>query len=315
MKTFQFLLMGLSFTLTTLSQDLSYTNTNLSFESRADSLVQQMTLNEKISQMMDMAVAIPRLNIPLYNWWSEGLHGVANAGYATVFPQSIGLAAMWNDSLQYKIGTVVSTEFRAKYNDAIKKNDRSRYKGLTVWSPNINIFRDPRWGRGQETYGEDPYLTSKYGVAFVKGLQGNHPKFLKTVSTPKHYLVHSGPERLRHVFDVNVSEYDFLDTYSPAFEACVRDGKAYSIMGAYNRLWGKSCSASDTTLNQLLRKKWGFKGYVVSDCDAIADIYYTHKITPSPAEAAALGVKNGCDLDCGFFYYHLKNAVDSGFIT
>jgi beta-glucosidase len=315
MKTFQFLLIGLSVTAATFSQDLSYTNTNLSFEARADSLVKQMTLNEKISQMMDMAVAIPRLHVPMYNWWNEGLHGVARAGNATVFPQAIGLAAMWNDTLQYRIGTVVSTEFRAIYNDAIKKDDRSRFKGLTIWSPNINIFRDPRWGRGQETYGEDPYLTSRYGVAFVKGLQGNHPKYLKTVSTPKHYLVHSGPERLRHEFDVNVSEYDFLDTYSPAFEACVRDGKAYSIMGAYNRFRGKSCSASDTTLNQLLRKKWGFNGYVVSDCDAIADIYYTHKMTKSPAEAAAWGVKYGCDLDCGFFYDHLKNAVDSGYIT
>jgi beta-glucosidase len=314
MKKLSLVLLLISLMCKLIAQDLNYTNTDLPFEQRAELLVGQMSLNEKISQMMDVAPAIPRLGIPVYNWWSEGLHGVARAGYATVFPQAIGLAAMWNDSLHYKVATVISTEFRAKYNESIKNDDRARYKGLTVWSPNINIFRDPRWGRGQETYGEDPYLTSRYGVAFVKGLQGNNPKYLKTVATPKHYMVHSGPEKLRHVFDINVSEHDLLETYSYAFEACIREGKAYSIMGAYNRFRGKSCSGSDTLLNILLRKKWGFNGFVVSDCDAVGDIYYTHKITKSPAEAAAIGVKSGCDLDCGFFYQNLKNAVDSGYI-
>ncbi|MGC8803523.1 MAG: glycoside hydrolase family 3 protein, partial [Bacteroidales bacterium] len=222
--------------------------------------------------MIDVAAPIARLDIPAYNWWNEGLHGVARAGTATVFPQAIGLAATFDDSLIFKVATVISDEFRAKYNDAIARGNRAQYFGLTVWSPNINIFRDPRWGRGQETYGEDPYLTARMGVMFVKGLQGNHPRYLKTIATPKHFVVHSGSEKLRHVFDVNVSEYDFLDTYTPAFEACVKEGKAYSVMDAYNRFRGHSCSASDTLLNILLRKKWGFEGYVVSDCDAIGDI-------------------------------------------
>ncbi|MCX7985741.1 MAG: glycoside hydrolase family 3 C-terminal domain-containing protein [Bacteroidales bacterium] len=301
--------------LSIFSQNLDYKNPSLSFEERAEILVQQMTLDEKISQMTDVAAAIPRLDIPAYNWWNEGLHGVARAGIATVFPQAIGLAATFDDSLMFKIATIISNEFRAKYNDAISKGNRARYYGLTVWSPNINIFRDPRWGRGQETYGEDPYLTSRMGVMFVKGLQGDHPKYFKTIATPKHYVVHSGPEKLRHVFDVDVSEYDFLDTYTPAFKACVEEGKAFSVMGAYNRFRGKSCSASDTLLNTLLRKKWGFQGYVVSDCDAIADIYQTHKIVATPEEAAALGVRNGCDLNCGDTYKYLKKAVEQKLIT
>jgi len=296
-------------------QNLEYKNPALSFEERADILVNQMTLEEKVSQLVDVAAAIPRLDIPAYNWWNEGLHGVARAGIATVFPQAIGLAATFDDSLMYKIATIISDEFRAKYNDAIARDNRRRYYGLTVWSPNINIFRDPRWGRGQETYGEDPYLTSRMGVMFVKGLQGNHPKYLKTIATPKHFVVHSGPEKLRHVFDVDVSEYDFLDTYTPAFEACVKEGKAYSVMGAYNRFRGKSCSASDTLLNYLLREKWGFEGYVVSDCDAIGDIYQTHKIVNTAEEAAALGIRNGCDLNCGNTYLHLKQALEKNLIT
>lgn len=298
-----------------LGQNLEYKNPALSFEERADILVNQMTLEEKVSQLVDVAAAIPRLDIPAYNWWNEGLHGVARAGIATVFPQAIGLAATFDDSLMYKIATIISDEFRAKYNDAIARDNRRRYYGLTVWSPNINIFRDPRWGRGQETYGEDPYLTSRMGVMFVKGLQGNHPKYLKTIATPKHFVVHSGPEKLRHVFDVDVSEYDFLDTYTPAFEACVKEGKAYSVMGAYNRFRGKSCSASDTLLNYLLREKWGFEGYVVSDCDATGDIYQTHKIVNTAEEAAALGIRNGCDLNCGNTYLHLKQALEKNLIT
>jgi len=299
----------------TCAQNLNYKNSELSFEERVEILVNQMTLEEKITQLVDVAAAIPRLDIPAYSWWNEGLHGVARAGTATVFPQAIGLAATFDDSLMYKIATIISDEFRAKYNDAIAKGNRRRYLGLTVWSPNINIFRDPRWGRGQETYGEDPYLTSRMGVMFVKGLQGDHPKYLKTVATPKHFVVHSGPEKLRHVFDVDVSEYDFLDTYTPAFEACVKEARAYSVMGAYNRFRGHSCSASDTLLNVLLRKKWRFDGYVVSDCDAIGDIYQTHKIVNAPEEAAALGIRNGCDLNCGNTYLHLKKAVETHLIT
>ena len=292
-----------------------YLNSNLGFEERVNILVGQMTLDEKVSQMQDVSVELPRFNIPAYNWWNEGLHGVARADVATVFPQAIGMAATFNDSLLFDVATVISDEFRAKYNEYQRLNDYGRYKGLTVWSPNINIFRDPRWGRGQETYGEDPYLTSRIGVAFVKGLQGNDSVYLKTIATPKHYVVHSGPESLRHVFDVNVSEYDFFDTYVPAFEACVKKGGAYSIMSAYNCFRGESTSASNTLLNQLLRKKWGFKGYVVSDCGAITDVYSTHKIVATPEEAAALAVKSGCDLECGETYSSLKKAVEKKYIT
>ncbi|HNZ72618.1 MAG TPA: glycoside hydrolase family 3 N-terminal domain-containing protein, partial [Prolixibacteraceae bacterium] len=290
-------------------------NPNLPVEKRVNDLVSRMTLEEKISQMMDVAAPIERLGIPAYNWWNEGLHGVARAGIATVFPQAIGVAATFNDSLLLVEAQVISDEFRARYNNYIKKNERDRYKGLTIWSPNINIFRDPRWGRGQETYGEDPYLTSRLGVAFVKGLQGNNPNYLKTIATPKHYVVHSGPEKDRHVFDADVTERDFMDTYLPAFEATIKEGKAYSIMGAYNRFRGESCSGSDTLLNQILRKQWGFKGYVVSDCGAIDDIYLNHKIVPTGAEAAAIGVLGGCDLECGRTYENLKEAVNKGLLT
>lgn len=293
----------------------SWKNSGLSVVTRVDNLVAQMTLEEKISQLVDEAAPIERFGIPKYNWWNEGLHGVARAGVATVFPQAIGVAATFNDSLLFVEATAISDEFRAKYNDFVAKNQRDRYKGLTVWSPNINIFRDPRWGRGMETYGEDPYLTSRMGVAFVKGLQGDNPTYLKTVATPKHYAVHSGPEKIRHVFDAEVSERDFLDTYLPAFEATITEGKAYSIMGAYNRFRGKSCSGSDTLLTSILRDKWGFEGYVVSDCDAIGDIYQTHKIVPTGAEAAAIGLLAGCDLDCGRTYEYLKEAFDRGLVT
>ena len=292
-----------------------YLDSKLSFEERVKILVKQLTLDEKISQMQDISSGLPRFGIPAYNWWNEGLHGVAQADIATVFPQAIGLAATFNDKLLFDVATAISDEFRAKYNHYQKLKDYGRYKGLTVWSPNINIFRDPRWGRGQETYGEDPWLTGRMGISFIKGLQGNDPLYLKTVATPKHYIVHSGPESLRHVFDANVSDIDFFETYAPAFEACVKEAAPYSIMGAYNRFRGESCSASDTLLNYLLRKKWGFKGLVVSDCGAIADVYQTHKIVETPEEAAALGVKSGCDLECGSTYSTLKTAVEKGYIT
>jgi beta-glucosidase len=296
-------------------QLIPYTDHNLPFIERVDDLVQRMTLEEKISQMLDASAAIPRLGIGEYNWWSEGLHGVARAGIATVFPQAIGLAATFNDGLHFQVATAISDEFRANYNRNSKAGNFGRYRGLTVWSPNINIFRDPRWGRGQETYGEDPYLTARMGVAFVKGLQGSDPKYLKVIATPKHYVVHSGPESSRHTFNAEVSDDDFTDTYLPAFKACIVEGKAFSVMSAYNKFRRKSCTASDTLLNQILRNQWGFQGYIVSDCDAVSDIYMTHKIVKTPSEAAALGVINGCDLNCGETYPYLIGAVKEGLIT
>ncbi|MGD0337156.1 MAG: glycoside hydrolase family 3 C-terminal domain-containing protein [Bacteroidota bacterium] len=291
------------------AQQFPYQNPALSIEERVNDLVSRMTLDEKIGQMMNAAEPIDRLGIPDYNWWSEGLHGVAFSGIATVFPQAIGLAATWNDSLMYRVADVVSTEFRAKFNDYQKKGDHSAFRGLTVWSPNINIFRDPRWGRGQETYGEDPYLTSRMGVAFVKGMQGNDPKYLKVVSTPKHYAVHSGPEPERHYFNAITDYRDFAETYAPAFKACVVEGGAYSIMGAYQRYLGVPCCANDFLLKNVLRGKWNFKGYVVSDCGAIYDIYRNHKFARTSEEAAALAVRAGCDLECGDAYSNLKYAV------
>ena len=294
---------------------LPYQNTKLPVAERVNDLVSRMTLDEKISQMMNSSVAIIRLGIPSYQWWNEGLHGVGRADIATVFPQAIGMGATFNDSLLFVEAAAISDEFRAKYNEYQRRNDNGQYKGITVWSPNINIFRDPRWGRGQETYGEDPWLTSRMGVAFVNGLQGNDPVYLKTVATPKHFVVHSGPESTRAAFNVNVSDRDFYETYTPAFEACIKEGKAYSIMAAYNRYRGKACSGSDTLLTDILRKQWGFTGYVVSDCSAITNIYAAHKIVKTPAEAAAIGVKAGCDLECGETYSHLKEAVEKGYIT
>ena len=239
-------------------------------------LVSRMTLEEKVSQMGSEAPAIERLGIPQYNWWNEALHGVARAGIATVFPQVIGLASTWNTDLIYRMAEVISDEGRAKHHEAVRNGVRDLYTGLTFFCPNINIFRDPRWGRGQETYGEDPYLTSRLAVNFIQGLQGDDPHYLKTVATPKHFAVHSGPENKRHSFDAVVSQRDLRMTYLPAFEACIVEGKAYSIMGAYNRVNGEACCASPTLLQKILRDEWGFDGYVVSDCGAIDDIYSNH---------------------------------------
>jgi beta-glucosidase len=314
MKKLSYLLLIIVATFSCKTKEV-YKDPSLPIEQRVNDLVSRMTLDEKISQMMNSAAAIDRLGIPSYDWWSEGLHGVAAAGEATVFPQAIGLGAIWDSAFVHQVATVISTEFRAKYNDAQSKGDHSRFKGLTVWSPNVNIFRDPRWGRGQETYGEDPYLTGTNGVAFVKGLQGDDPNYLKCVSTPKHYAVHSGPEPLRHKFDANIDMRDFLETYSPQFEMCVREGGAYSVMSAYNRYLGKPCSASDFLLKDVLRERWGFKGYVVSDCDAVADIFNNHKYVKTMAEAAAIAVKTGTDLNCGGAYQALKDAVKEGLIT
>lgn len=293
----------------------AYLDTSLTFEARAADLVSQMTLDEKISQMQNGAPAIPRLGVDKYNWWSECLHGVARNGIATVFPQAIGMAATWDDALIHSEADVISTEARAKHNDDVLKGERNIYQGLTFWSPNVNIFRDPRWGRGQETYGEDPYLTLRTGVAFVKGLQGDDPKYFKVISTPKHYAVHSGPEPLRHEFDAVVSNRDLFETYLPAFRACVTEGGAFSVMGAYSALDGTPCCASKFLLTKVLRDKWGFKGYVVSDCGAIENIYGGHKYAPDLASASALAVKAGCDLTCGGEFVTLKDAAARGLVS
>ena len=286
-----------------------------SFEQRVDQLISQMTLEEKVSQMVFDAPAIERLGIPRYNWWNECLHGVARAGLATVFPQAIGLAATWDPDLLLRVATAISDEARAKHHQAVRQGIRDIYAGLTFWSPTINIFRDPRWGRGQETYGEDPYLTARMAVAFVRGLQGDDPRYLKLVATPKHFAVHSGPEPKRHQFDARVSERDLRETYLFAFEACVKEGKAGSVMGAYNRVNGEPCCASPTLLERILRQEWGFDGYVVSDCGAIHDIYAQHQVVATAEEAAALAVKAGCDLECGGAYYALLEAVKKGLIS
>ena len=294
---------------------LPYLDSRLPIERRVEDLVSRMTLDEKISQMMHQAPAIERLGIPEYNWWSEALHGVARAGLATVFPQAIGLGATWDEDMLFRVATVISDEARAKHHEFVRKNKRFLYQGLTLWSPNINIFRDPRWGRGQETYGEDPFLTGRLGVQFIKGLQGDDSVYLKTVATVKHLAVHSGPEPERHVFDAKSSAYDLADTYLPQFKMGILEGRAYSVMCAYNRLNGKACCADPGLLNDLLRNEWRFDGFIVSDCEAITDIYAYHKLVATPEEAAALAVKNGTDLECGKVYTNLKKAVEQGLIS
>ncbi|MDB2355143.1 glycoside hydrolase family 3 C-terminal domain-containing protein [Flavobacteriaceae bacterium] len=291
-------------------------NVSLDFEARTSILVSKMTLEEKISQLGNNAPAIPRLGVLEYNWWNECLHGVARAGTATVFPQAIGMAATFNPSLINNVAVVISDEARAKHHEALRNNDYSQYKGLTFWSPNINIFRDPRWGRGHETYGEDPYLTGQIGTQFVKGLQGNDSKYLKLVATAKHFAVHSGPESERHFFNANVNQRDLWETYLPAFKDLVVDANVYSVMGAYNRVNGESASASNYLLQEILRDKWGFNGYVVSDCGAINDIHANHKIVKTAEESAALGVITGCDLNCGGIYQrYLLESVTLGLIS
>jgi beta-glucosidase len=294
---------------------VAYLNPDLDAAKRAADLVSRMTLEEKVLQMQNSAPAIPRLNIPAYDWWNEALHGVARAGEATVFPQAIGLAATWDTELMGRIADTISTEARVKYNEAIRTNDHSRYHGLTFWSPNINIFRDPRWGRGQETYGEDPYLTGRLAVAFIKGMQGNDPHYFKVIATAKHYAVHSGPESTRHQVDVKPSERDLEDTYLPAFRAAIVEGKADSVMCAYNSVDGQPACVNTDLLQKRLRGEWGFDGYVVSDCGAIGDIFRGHKYLPTAAEASAAAVKAGTDLTCGNEYRALVDAVKAGQIT
>lgn len=286
----------------------------MDFEKRARELVSKMTLAEKISQLKYDAPAIERLGIPAYNWWNEGLHGVARAGCATVFPQAIAMASSFNTELMHSVAEVISDEARAKYNEFKKSGKTDIYQGLTYWSPNINIFRDPRWGRGQETYGEDPYLTAKMGVEFVDGLQG-HGKYRKLDATLKHYAVHSGPEKLRHEFDAVVCEKDLYETYLWAFEYCIKNSKPAAVMGAYNRVNGEACCASKTLLIDILKGKFNFEGYIVSDCGAICDINEHHKITKNKAESAALALNNGCDLNCGWAYPALKTAVGAGLVS
>ncbi len=296
-------------------QGAVYKDTSADFESRAADLVERMTLEEKISQLGDNAPGIERLGVPAYNWWNECLHGVARAGVATVFPQAIGMAATFDRSIMYDTACIISDEARAKHHEFARNHDYGRYKGLTFWSPNINIFRDPRWGRGHETYGEDPYLTGQMGIQFVRGLQGDDPKYLKLVATAKHYAVHNGPEPDRHTFNAVVNARDLWETYLPAFYDLVVTGKAYSVMGAYNRVDGESASASWMLLDDILRKQWKFDGYVVSDCGAIRDIYANHKIVSDAEEAAAIGVRRGCDLNCGGVYQQsLLESVRDGLI-
>jgi beta-glucosidase len=282
---------------------------------RVAALVAQMTLEEKVLQLQHDAPAIERLGVPAYNWWNEGLHGVARAGRATVFPQAIGLAATWDTALLRRVATAISDEARAKHHDFVRRGKRGLYEGLTFWSPNINIFRDPRWGRGMETYGEDPFLAGTLAVEFVRGLQGDDPYWLRTVATPKHFAVHSGPESSRHEFDAVVDERDLRETYLPQFEMAVREGGAISVMCAYNRYLGEPACASPLLLGSVLRGEWGFGGYVVSDCDAVDDMLSTHKLVRTPAAAAALGLRGGCDLNCGTTYAALVEAVREGLVT
>ncbi len=291
-----------------------YQDLTASPEERAADLVSRMTLEEKVSQMQNSAPAIPRLGIPAYDWWNEALHGVARAGLATVFPQAIGLAATWDTNLEYRIADAISTEARAKYNDAIRRDNHARYYGLTFWSPNINIFRDPRWGRGQETYGEDPYLTARMAIDFIKGMQGNDPHYFKTIATSKHFAVHSGPEASRHEFNAKASQQDLDDTYLYAFRATLTEGGAYSVMCAYNSINGAPACANTFLLQDTLRRDWRFNGYVVSDCGAVGDIYRGHHYADSMAEASAKAVKAGTDLDCGTEYRTLVEAVQKGYI-
>jgi beta-glucosidase len=281
------------------SADAPYLNSKLPLDQRVDDLISRMTLEEKVAQTGHIAPAIPRLNVPGYNWWNEGLHGVARAGVATVFPQAIGMAATFDQPLIFNVADTISTEFRAKYAANVHPDGSTDwYRGLTVWSPNINIFRDPRWGRGQETWGEDPYLTARLGVGFIEGLQGKDPYYFKTIATPKHFAVHSGPESTRHSVNVEASPHDMEDTYLPAFRAAITEAKAYSVMCAYNRLNGQPACANDVLLSEHLRKDWDFQGYVVSDCGALADIYKGHHFVEKAEAAAAAAFTAGMDLVC-----------------
>jgi len=287
-----------------------FENPDLSIEERVEDLISKLTIEEKFAQLRYDAPAIERLNIPQYNWWNECLHGVGRNGNATIFPQAIGMAATWNTKLIQQVADAISTEARAKFNINSEAGNRERYQGLTFWSPNVNLFRDARWGRGQETYGEDPYLTSQIGIAFVNGLQGDHPQYLKVAAMAKHYAVHSGPEKLRHEFDAVVSDFDLWNTYLPAFKALVVDANVEGIMGAYNRTNGVACCAHPFLMDEVLKKHWQFDGYFVSDCWALQDFHKGHFITKTEEESAALALKAGCNLNCGSAYQKLEEAFE-----
>jgi beta-glucosidase len=295
--------------------DFPFQDPLLPVQDRVRDLLGRLTLPEKVSQMVYDSPAIERLGIPEYNWWNEALHGVGRAGIATVFPQAIGLASTFDPELVKKVASATADEARAKHHEFARQGYRRQYQGLTFWSPNVNIFRDPRWGRGQETYGEDPFLAGRLGVAFVSGLQGTDRERPKLAATPKHFAVHSGPEALRHHFDARVSPKDLRETYLPAFRDCVVEGGAMSVMGAYNRTNGEPCCGSRTLLTDILRREWGFDGYVVSDCGAITDFHAHHTVTRTAAQSAAMAVRNGCDLECGSVFPSLVDAVSQGLIT
>jgi beta-glucosidase len=294
---------------------MAFRDPKLPIDERVADLIGRMTLEEKISQLSYDSPAIERLGIPAYNWWSECLHGVARAGRATVFPQAIGLAATFDENLMYQVSNAISDEARAMYQAAVDKDRRLRYGGLTFWTPNINIFRDPRWGRGQETYGEDPYLTSVMGTAFVRGLQGDNPRYLKVAACAKHYVVHSGPEGERHVFNARTDPKDLYETYLPAFKALVTDARVEAVMCAYNRTNGEPCCGSKTLLGKILREQWGFQGHIVSDCGAISDLYQGHKVVADATEASALAINSGVNLECGNTFPNLLKAVSKGLVT
>ena len=301
---------------TDTSEKVLYLDTSLSFAERAKDLVGRLTLDEKVGLMNHPAHGIPRLNIPAYNYWSEALHGVARNGRATVFPQAIAMAATWDKELIFQIATAISDEGRAKYHEALRRNGyTAQYQGLTFWSPNVNIFRDPRWGRGQETWGEDPFFTGEMASEFVKGLQGNDPKYLKAAACAKHYAVHSGPEKDRHHFNAVVTKRELYDTYLPAFKKLVTDAQVESVMGAYNRTLDEPCCASKLLIQDILRGEWGFRGHFVSDCGALADIHLHHRVTRDAAESAALALKRGCDLGCDHIYSEIPEAIARGLLT
>lgn len=294
----------------------AYLDTSLSITERVKDLISHLTLDEKVGLMSHPAHGVPRLGIPAYNYWSEALHGVARNGRATVFPQAIGMAATWDKGLIHQVANAISDEGRAKYHAALKRNGYTdQYQGLTFWSPNVNIFRDPRWGRGQETWGEDPFLTGEMASAFVRGLQGDHPTYLKAAACAKHYAVHSGPEKDRHIFNAIVSKRDLRETYLPAFKKLVQEAKVESVMGAYNRTLDEPCCASQLLIEDILREEWGFEGHVVSDCGALTDFHLNHKVTRDAAESAALALQKGCDLGCDHVFNEIPEAIERGLIT
>lgn len=294
----------------------AYLDPNLSISERVQDLLSRLTLDEKVGMMNHPAQGVPRLGIPDYNFWSEALHGVAANGRATVFPQAIGMAATWDRDLIYRVASAIGDEGRAKYHAALRRNGSTdQFQGLTFWSPNVNIFRDPRWGRGQETWGEDPFFTGEMATEFVKGLQGDHPKYLKAAACAKHYAVHSGPEKDRHTFNAIVSKHDLYDTYLPAFKKLVTEAKVEAVMGAYNRTLDEPCCGSKLLLEDILRGEWGFEGHVVSDCGALTDFHVNHKVTKDASETVALALKLGCDIGCDHVYSEIPEAIARGLIT